>query len=218
LILWVFLLRERLGRYGAVSPSKNKASSGRALSTGSDERPHGYDLLRYWPRADALGRAARNEGRAVSYLNDRVPVAALMMHATADTFDIVPICRLVAKEALFDLSRRLPGHLGQDHLEVLHGMAHRRLVALIAFGIPRRRVPELGDGPRHRPVALGAIAPEILEMAVLGSVAGCTVKGRFTRSQVRIPAGSGSARAVRLFDPAHQLLAPSLGLAGAALL
>jgi hypothetical protein len=103
-----------------------------------------------------------------------------MMHATAHPFDIVPICRLVAKEALFDPSRRLTGHPGQDHVEVLHGMAHRRLMALVAFGIPRRRVPELSDSPRCRPVALGAISPEILEMTVLGSVAGCTIKSRFT--------------------------------------
>jgi hypothetical protein len=103
-----------------------------------------------------------------------------MMHAIAHPFDIVPRCRLVAKETLFDPSRRLPGHLGQDHVEVLHGMARRRLMALVAFGIPRRWVSELGDGPRRRPMALGAIAPEILEMAILGSVAGRTVKGRFT--------------------------------------
>ncbi len=130
------------------------------------------------------------------------------MHDTAqvDTWSqAVPVeSRLEGGDATFSLAsingeaepRVLhAGHRHGDHLEVLHVVARRGLVALVAVGRERGWVAELGDGPaalgEARGVARGAVGPEERAVRVLVRVAGVAVEGGFLGPDARVGDGEG---------------------------
>ena len=88
--------------------------------------------------------------------------------------------------ALTHLNVLLSRDLHRHHLEMHHVMARWRLVTLGAIDRVRGRVAELGDRPRPRAVALGAILPEELPVAVLVPVAGDAIEGGFTGRDARV--------------------------------
>ena len=89
-----------------------------------------------------------------------------VMLVVANAADVVPGRGLMAAVALVhtshaaalsDLGIFLARNLLRHHLEVHHVVARRSLVALRAVSGAHRRMPELGDGPLGRDVALCAV-------------------------------------------------------------
>ena len=106
------------------------------------------------------------------------------MFVKADAFDVVPGRGLVAEEALIHLGLLHASGLHRNHFEVHHVMAGRCLMALDAVHGFRRRMAELGDRPLRRPVALGAVLAEELDVPILVGMAGRAIQDRFLRGEV----------------------------------
>ncbi len=91
------------------------------------------------------------------------------MLVVADSFDVIPRSGLMAPITLIDLSYAtafgnppifLFSHRLRDHVEVLHVMARRGLVALRTGMRGSRRMAKFGDRPRSGAVACRTIGAE----------------------------------------------------------
>ncbi len=132
------------------------------------------------------------------------------MLVITDPSDVIPRCRLVAKETLLHVRVLLAGHSHRDHVEMAHVMAGWSLMTLRARLRSRGGVPKFGDSPLVRRVTLGAVSPKQTEMSIFRLVAG----GAVERSFISLKLCSRKSDAVRMLQPAfdlHRLSAYALG-------
>lgn len=106
--------------------------------------------------------------------------------------DIVPGVGLVAEVALIDSRVVLTGDHHRHHMEVMHVVARRRLVALCTVSGRRRRMLEACHTPTRGPVACRTLLPEQVAMRAAIAVAREAIEtiGRF-RSPVESRGADG---------------------------
>ena len=99
------------------------------------------------------------------------------MLVVADPSNVVPACRVMAREALIDTRMLLVRDFLRDHRKVAHGVTRRRLMALHAFLRSRGRVFEANYPPSLEGMALRAIASEVFEVRIPAIVTTGAVEG-----------------------------------------
>src|SRR6266568_7516254 len=93
------------------------------------------------------------------------------MLVPSDAANIVPGVGLMAKVALLHARMFLPCHHHRNHVEVMHVMAWRSLMALRAFGRTCRRMQEPGNLPRLGAMAVRTFPSEQVTMRASVAVA-----------------------------------------------
>jgi len=99
----------------------------------------------------------------------------LMVFVPAGALDIVPGRRLMALKTLVDARVRSAGDFLRNHIEVLHVMTRRCLMALRTVHRASGRVAVFGDRPAVGRMAWGAIPAEQIEMAIVVAAAGSEI-------------------------------------------
>ena len=199
---------------GGVAPKGNQSRAttrpnpcGTRSSSLSSPSPHARKVS---SRVSLLhGYATRTEQQLRHEAGPKSGDLDSVMLVPSDATDVVPGGRLVAPLALLDTGVRLPGDRLRHHLEVHHGMAGRRQVALRAIGRTRRRVAVSRDAPRRGRVALRTVGAHLAQMTVLGGVARGAGEQHFRGSEEGRFRARGAGSVLR-----HEPASESAGMSG----
>ena len=108
------------------------------------------------------------------------------MFVPADSFDVVPGCRLVALVALIDACMRPAGNACRDHFEMHHVVAGGSLMALAAVVRFWRWMLVLRNRPTVGRMTLGTVATKKALMSVIVGVARRAIERRFECTDPRM--------------------------------